>query len=170
MAVGGVHTYHVAGTLAFHRPFVLESLLGKYQARQLRPTQYDKRWAAFPTKIYCFPRSWENYKEVLRVLGEEDNITLLTPATFLERFVTCRAIFVENFSVGPDQRWKPKVDRESFVDICHVHCYPRNQTQAFNLSRLCSHTKQVSDLLYRVIAGNYEQQGKSPVRNSIRCP
>jgi hypothetical protein len=135
-----------------------------YRAGRLPDGRKDVRWFHFPSKIYVFRHEWQRYKHLLRILGEEDNINLLIVATLSERFATCRAIFVEKFAVGETQEWTTDhklylKQSKQFVEMCYPHATKRNYTQAYNLSRVCSHSKEVTDLLFRVIEGNYDIKG-----------
>ena len=116
--------------ILLRRLAMLAKLLEDWMAGRIPKKTYDTRWAAFAAKIFCFPQGWEHYKNVLRIIGEEDNLNLLTRASLLERFVTCRAIFLEYFAHLQSQVWRDKTQLSEYVKMCLVHAEPRNEIQA----------------------------------------
>lgn len=47
---------------------------------------YDERWEWFPSIGYAFPGPWQKYIEILQLLGAEDNINLMLPPPFKDRY------------------------------------------------------------------------------------
>ena len=92
-------------------------------------------------------------------IGEEDNLNLLTRASLLERFVTCRSIFLEYFAHLPTQVWRDKKQLSEYVKMCLVHAEPRNEIQARALAAFCSHNKEVTSLLFKLLKGEAKSPG-----------
>ena len=72
---GGMHTTKSAAELS-----------DEWRAKKLKGAIYDPRWDLLQSVTYAFPGPWQDYIEILQFLGAMDNVNLMMPPPFKDRY------------------------------------------------------------------------------------
>jgi len=146
--IGGVHTN-----------MAIRELQQEYAAGHIGPLKLDRRWWAWPCKIYALPSSLDDFAEALQVLGNEDNQKYLMETPFPDRYRTCYDVFLREFA-NEKGVWASKEVKKrrgaQFVNRCLIHAHPRTLSNAQAMAALACRSPDMQKLIWKIVTGDYK--------------
>lgn len=88
------------------------------------------------TEFLTLVGPWEDYVEIMQLLGAEDNVNLMLPPPFKDRYQSARDLFAskkEWYNAETGTWHSPVVREKNFSDACNavmIHVTPRKKVNA----------------------------------------